>query len=573
MKKTLRTLMMGMMALMAGNALTSCSSDDEPQVAQQEGKTGYVEFTISRGADTRTAYALNEDKGLDVTWSEGDKMVVFYEAQTANEIIEVFDLVEGVGEKTAKFAKSDSQLADKSGIIGIAYRPNYDASKTISEYLFDFSIQEGDLDNLGKYDLFSFDASLAEGKIEPLGKSFFYPTMVFLHFPTDIDFGTGTTTSDFVFSGGINKHASYSEGIEGDITVKNVSLTNGKLDQDLYVAVYQTTPTSFSVGGKTFSLPEGFKAGKIYTFAQENLKDITPLTIEALEEGTITIKNPYGLTIKYSKDGGATKTTSSANPIYISVNAGDKVQLFGDNEAYAKESSYNHTNIQCSGSSKVYGNIMSLISSTDYSETTPLTGTRNFYELFFKNLGLIDASGLILPAPTLTSYCYAYMFEGCYNLASVPKLPATTIEDNCYLGMFYSCQSLVSAPELPVTTLAEYCYYEMFSNCTSLTEVPELPATTLAKGCYLGMFEYCTSLTEAPELPATMLEDYCYRYMFQGCTNLSSVTCLAENIDPDNYTLEWLDGVAATGNFYRAKDVEWPSGTSGIPAGWTQQEY
>ncbi len=573
MKKTLRTLMMGMMALLAGNALTSCSNDDEPQVAQQEGKTGYVEFTISRGADTRTAYALNEDKGLDVTWSKGDKMVVFYKVQTADEIIEVFDIVEGVGEKTAKFAKSDSQLADKSGIIGIAYRPNYDASKTISEYLFDFSTQEGDLDNLGKYDLFSFEASLEEGKITPLGKSFFYPTMVFLHFPTDIDFGTGTTTSDFVFSGGGNKHASYSEGIEGDITVENVSLTNGKLSQDLYVAVYHTTPTSFSVGGKTFSLPGGLKAGNIYTFAQENLKDITPLTIEALGEGTITIKNPYGLTIKYSKDGGATKTTSSANPIYISVNAGDKVQFFGDNEAYAKDGSYNHTNIQCSGSSKVYGNIMSLISSTDYSKITTFTGTRNFYELFFKNLGLIDASGLILPATTLASYCYAYMFEGCYNLASVPKLPATTLADNCYLGMFYSCNSLVSAPELSVTTLAEYCYYEMFSNCTSLTEAPELPATTLEKGCYLGMFEYCTSLTKAPELPATMLADYCYSYMFQYCTNLSSVTCLAENPNPEVYTNDWLDGVAATGNFYHAKDVEWPSGTSGIPAGWTQQEY
>ena len=225
MKKTLRTLMMGLMALLAGNALTSCSCDDEPQVAQQEGKTGYVEFTLTRGADTRTAYEATSEGGLDVTWSEGDKMVVFYEAQTANEIIEVFDLVEGAGEKTAKFAKSDSKLADKSGIIGIGYRPNYDANKTISEYLFDFSIQEGDLDNLGKYDLFSFDASLEEGKIKPLGKSFFYPTMAFLHFPTNIDFGTGTgtTTSDFVFIGGINKHASYSDGIKGKITVKDVS--------------------------------------------------------------------------------------------------------------------------------------------------------------------------------------------------------------------------------------------------------------------------------------------------------------------------------------------------------------
>ena len=58
MKKTLRTLMMGMMALLGCTALTSCTNDDEPQVAQQEGKKGYVEFTLSRGADTRAMWSL-----------------------------------------------------------------------------------------------------------------------------------------------------------------------------------------------------------------------------------------------------------------------------------------------------------------------------------------------------------------------------------------------------------------------------------------------------------------------------------------------------------------------------------
>ena len=528
MKKTLRTLMMGMMALLAGNALTSCSSDDEPQVAQQEGKTGYVEFTISRGADTRTAYVLNEDNGLDVTWSEGDQVVVFYEAQTANEIIEVFDLVEGAGEKTAKFAKSDSKLADKSGIIGIGYRPNYDANKPISEYLFDFSTQEGTIEDLGKYDLFSFDASLEEGKIKPLGKKFFYPTMVFLHFPTNIDFGTETTTSDFVFSGGVNKHASYSDGIEGDITVKDVNLTNGKLSQDLYVAVYRTTPTSFSVGGKTFSLPGGFKAGNIYTFAQENLKEVdtTPLTLEPISEDvTVTIRNELGLVISYVLDGGekVSNTEGDRNNITFTVPAGSKVQLFGDNEAYATREYTYYTNIQCSADCYIYGNIMSLIDSENYITKTELTGVETFARLFDNNTRIKNHpnKALTLPATTLTDYCYAYLFNNCTGLTKAPELPATIMADDCYYYMFRMCTNLTTPPELPATTLAERCYFGMFAS-SGLISAPELPATTLAVGCYEDMFCWSPNLKEAPVLPATTLTAGCYNRMFGGCTSLTT---------------------------------------------------
>ena len=274
MKKTLRTLMMGMMALLACNALISCSNDDEPQVAQQEGQKGYVEFTLTRGADTRITYEATSEGGLDAFWSEGDKMVIFYNALTDEEIVEVFDLVEGAGTKTARFAKSDSQLADKSADgIEIVYLPNYDVNKSISENLFDFSIQDGTLEGLGKYDRFTFNAKLTEGKIELFDYDSFEPVMLILHFPTDIDFGTGTgtTTSDFVFSGGVNKQVPYDSPTLGDITVKGVSLTNGKLDEDLYVAAWSVPPTSLSVGGLTYSLPYGFDPGTVYTFVQENL--------------------------------------------------------------------------------------------------------------------------------------------------------------------------------------------------------------------------------------------------------------------------------------------------------------
>ncbi len=139
-----------------------------------------------------------------------------------------------------------------------------------------------------------------------------------------------------------------------------------------------------------------------------------------------------------------------------------------------------------------------------------------------------------------------------------------------FCSLFKSCTSLTSAPELPATTLTEYCYYLMFHDCTSLTVAPELPATTLASYCYDRMFYGCTSLTVAPELPAETLVNWCYYYMFYGCTNLSSITMLATNISAKYCLNYWVSGVASTGTFTKAAAMtSLPTGTSGIPGGWT----
>jgi hypothetical protein len=51
--------------------------------------------------------------------------------------------------------------------------------------------------------------------------------------------------------------------------------------------------------------------------------------------------------------------------------------------------------------------------------------------------------------------------------------------------MFAQCTELEVSPELPATTLASYCYSYMFSDCWKLHTAPGiLPATELAYGCY-----------------------------------------------------------------------------------------
>ena len=193
----------------------------------------------------------------------------------------------------------------------------------------------------------------------------------------------------------------------------------------------------------------------------------------------------------------------------------------------------------------------------------------NCYDSMFSGCTSL-ASTPDLPATTLADYCYSNMFKGCTSLASTPELPATTLDYYCYREMFSGCTSLTSAPELPATIMAYGCYSGMFSGCTSLTSAPELPATTLATFCYAAMFSDCTSLTSAPELPATALAYYCYESMFNGCTNLSYVKALFTTTPSDDYTKDWLAGVAATGTFVKSAEATWNVvGTNGVPEGWT----
>lgn len=176
-----------------------------------------------------------------------------------------------------------------------------------------------------------------------------------------------------------------------------------------------------------------------------------------------------------------------------------------------------------------------------------------------------------LPATTLSKHCYDSMFKGCTVLIKATLiLPATTLANYCYSQMFYNCTSLTTAPELPATILPDHCYYSMFYGCTSLTTAPKLPATILAQYCYTSMFEGCNSLTTAPELPATTLANFCYRNMFYNCTSLNYIKCLAAYISATNCTYEWLSGVSSTGTFIKDSTMNsWPTGTSGIPEGWT----
>ncbi len=213
----------------------------------------------------------------------------------------------------------------------------------------------------------------------------------------------------------------------------------------------------------------------------------TPLTVEAITAGTITVNSPKA-GMQYSLNGGA-KTAVSGD---ISVSAGDKVAFYGNGTSIT---SYNGTKIVGGTADiKVYGNIMSLVDETGFATNTTLTADNAFTKLFNGNAKLTDASGLLLPALTLAFSCYSYMFQNCSSLTTAPaELPALTLSMACYDSMFYGCEALTTAPALPATTLVLICYQYMFYNCSALTSAYVKAAYIATMGECMGMFGGCTA--------------------------------------------------------------------------------
>jgi len=238
----------------------------------------------------------------------------------------------------------------------------------------------------------------------------------------------------------------------------------------------------------------GVKAEKKGAPAEEPMTLGTPLTIEAITDGTIVvnIEGTLSTGMKYSVNGG-TKTTITETTNIQGLKAGDKVQFYGNGTSTQVYGNSPNVKILGSGDgfqTKAYGNTMSLLDEEGFATKTDLPeATSVFSGLFSENTTLTDASELLLPATTLTVGCYYGMFNGCTSLTTAPKLPATTMATGCYRGMFEGCTSLTTAPKLPATTLAKSCYYTMFFNCTSLTSAYVKAAYTEENGECDYMFD------------------------------------------------------------------------------------
>lgn len=256
-------------------------------------------------------------------------------------------------------------------------------------------------------------------------------------------------------------------------------------------------------------------------------------TIEALSDGDISFVNytsGSNKTIYYSKNNGQWTEFGSSYPngTVLYFKEGDIIRFKGDNQGYGNPTSTNSKNTcfyNDSGTYNVYGNIMSLINSTDFENLTILPAN-NCFNGFFENCnGLTNANNLILPATTLTQYCYSHMFSGCTGL--------------------------ISAPQLPAINLALFCYSWMFNNCSSLEYAPLLPAFSIGTS---GVYDQ----------------------MFEGCSKLKYIKFMSLNLPSTTGCYYWINQIPSTGTFVKNALATYSHtyGVSALPRGWTfKKEY
>ena len=331
------------------------------------------------------------------------------------------------------------------------------------------------------------------------------------------------------------------------------------------------------------------------------------LTFEAAADNTTvtwTAPNESTLrTIEVSTDGGSTwtqKTSSTAGTSLGTINKGARMLVRG---SAGYQTPFSQNRFSSDKDVYVWGNALSLVYGDNFIGQTVYTAAHGFRGLFkgmttlltdpkrgyiifpmasIPQYGLFDTfngcskmtAPPVIDASDVSGYeSCGYMFSGCSSLLTPPELPATTLDTYCYENMFRECVSLRYPPELPATTLPERCYNSMFYGCSSLTGAVEIPATTVGAWCCSQMF-YGSGITEIT-LPAQTLAERCYNQMFRLCPNLRKITCLATDISATSCVDNWCLGMGqSSGTFVKAAGMtSWPSGASGIPTGWTVQDY
>ncbi|MBR1698268.1 MAG: leucine-rich repeat protein [Bacteroidales bacterium] len=569
------------LAALALCALPSCVKEvlveDKPAPGKEEQAwTVTMEATkAEKDPETKALLLSDDEKEIDFHWAGTDEVQVYDAGGTLRGTM----TPELAGSTTTNTTQLKGTI-DGDFVVGETYTL-YFLKKPAAENAY--AAQKGTVADIAE----NFDYATATVEVKEVDSV--NKTVVFSH----AAFESQQSITKFIFR--------YSSGTPGDIRHLTI-LAPGRMDpvtiipanpaMEFHVALPRIDSGgekivyTFLAEAQNGDIYEGTKkaalqAGKYYraTVGLAKYAPIaTPLTIEALEDGVITISNPLNKKIRWNAEEedffGEHAQFSEADPIEIPVTAGQRVILGGINTAYAKAvlngGSYRttSTNIRCSARHYLYGNVMSLRDVQSYANPNAHAHIREignyaFHELFRGTEENPNSTLLNHPVKSI-------------------ELPATTVGRGAYGSMFSYCTSLEIAPELPATSFAGDIMFEsndgpysaMFNHCYSLKKAPSrLPAKTIPY-CYNAMFQSCWSLEASPILEDENPANRAYNYMFSHCGNLKQITCYSRNNLWDYYRAPymWVGGVSPTGVFIKHPNADWEVGDSGIPAGWTSDK-
>lgn len=428
MKMILKHILNTSVLLLTGIVFAGCSSSDAP-IEQPINPAGKYTMTVnaSKGSDATTRALSIDGEGKLIAYWDGTEKVTVKEGTTT------------LGTLTVTPNATDNTEAKLSGKLDVA--PS-GTSLTLELCSPTYGSQDGTL----AYIASNCDYATATTTVtyDDVNKTITGSYASFTNQQAIVKFTLQNAKGESLAFDNLKVSTT------GDITITPASATDV-----IYAALSgvdnNTVTLTATKGLDTYTCIAKnvtFENGKYYRVTAKMRPE--PLTFEWAGEDCTVFFSDYKSTLQYSYDKVTWKNYSTG----ITLSSTHPIVYFHGMEA-TKYGVSETTTIYCSkddeiadkmGKCKVYGNIMSLIDPdpTKFVTLTKLPGTDVFHNLFYGNTNIIndDTKDIVLPATTLTAYCYYAMFFGCTGLTRAPVLPAPTLTDHCYHAMFSGCSSL-----------------------------------------------------------------------------------------------------------------------------------
>ena len=455
MKKYLTLIICSCLLLMTGVAFVACSSDDDG-VEQPQVYHVTVEAVLSSDAVTR-ALSGGGNSNITSQWAQGELVYVTKSGASLGTLTP-----QSTGAASAKLIGT---------LSGAPLAVNDELVLTYLKSDADYSGQNGTLSDIGaNFAIAKATVTITEisGGIVKTGKATFTSQQAIVKFSLkgetneplnasrlDIKYGSTTLSLTSI------PDATYTANGAGVLYValpafdSQLLTLTAKVGSDTYK--YEKPAVSF-VNGMYY--PVNVRMGKNESYNPNNKY----LTLQVLNTGTtITFDNKATGSVEYCINSGSwtTLAAAGASRTTTSLSAGDKVYLRGTNATYTipgtddPETPDIPSHISCSRPCYVYGNFMSLIGGDDFAATTTLTGYSALSNLFDGNVNIRNHpyKDMVLPATSLSNYCYSEMFSGCTGLGRSPVMAAAAAGTYSYKDMFNGCSGLYYVT----------CYSSMYS--------------------------------------------------------------------------------------------------------------
>lgn len=283
--------------------LVSCNKEEIAAPQNDQTQYGPMSITVNYDdVDTKTTFT-QDGSNLKQVWKEGDAVSVLIKENGTNE---KFVLTSGAGTKSATFTCASSYLSTitEDTWVRIIY-PYTNKENAINTYwASDISNQgNGSIDNLGNYDIRygnNVKVTYVAGGQNTFEAKYLTPLCWVLRLPAGLQLLSNAPATDVITNLTISgttiqnvrldqKNGTAAVYEAGAISLSNISLTNGCLANDVYVAVMTSSSPETTINisftlqsnGNTYTYPYtrtgAFYSGSAYKMSQTALNSTRPL--------------------------------------------------------------------------------------------------------------------------------------------------------------------------------------------------------------------------------------------------------------------------------------------------------